>query len=553
MSAPSARDVVEAIEITTERQDPSGAPWCPPKDAATVRGWVVDRSAALGGGIRRAVRLAGVMAAAAGGDFATFLYVRISLLRGRTFQAQFKSAQVQGRLAGIARVTETGIVLADDEATPAREFEIDFAQMPRLAALLDVLNNALGFVQVAKLLEPVTRTKGPRGSYAEVSRAVHAAINGWLSERLESANHLRQAHTMRTFLASQGGISPDSVSNDAILDFWRRVNAENDSEVDGFRLFKSAAAAMLRYREALRDSASERMLEGAVGGGNAGSDAMLDYKPAPEIDGPWISPLADLSAPSASTIKWLTQRECVRLENYLGGTSADASEDGAVSVGLMGTNRFDLAFWPTLLRADVFGDAQASIVGKIRKRTDGTTAVTDATSEIPPDAYQMARDDYARVRDQLQVELHAALAVLTDAQAWEVLILITHLAGEKAALDIRKGLRLADVGNEAADFGKQVCGRLLKMMADNESPALAATMQAARAASRKVSRAGFRSEDRSDADMLSALKSGCEAAIRLSVELDRLLARLEKNDAALSSASDHDVFVDAFTRMYAAQ
>ena len=64
-ASPSAQDVADALAMTLEREDASGAPWCPPSDAAALRKWVTDRSASLGTGIRRAVRLARLMAVVA--------------------------------------------------------------------------------------------------------------------------------------------------------------------------------------------------------------------------------------------------------------------------------------------------------------------------------------------------------------------------------------------------------------------------------------------------------------------------------------------------------
>ena len=46
------------------------------------------------------------------------------------------------------------------------------------------------------------------------------------------------------------------------------------------------------------------------------------------------------------------------------------TDEGAWRGGLAGDERFDLAHWLTLLRADVFGTVQASIVGRLRKRAD---------------------------------------------------------------------------------------------------------------------------------------------------------------------------------------
>src|SRR5882724_12032307 len=97
-ASPNAQDVAEALAMTLEREDTFGAPWCPPGDAESLRRWVTDRSASLGTGIRRVVRLARLMAVADGRDYARFLYVRLPALRARLFRAALQEAAVQGRL-----------------------------------------------------------------------------------------------------------------------------------------------------------------------------------------------------------------------------------------------------------------------------------------------------------------------------------------------------------------------------------------------------------------------------------------------------------------------
>jgi hypothetical protein len=73
-TSPSAQDVADVLAMTLEREAVSGAPWCPPGDAVALRKWVTDRSASLGTGIRRAVRLARLMAVADGRtDYIRFL------------------------------------------------------------------------------------------------------------------------------------------------------------------------------------------------------------------------------------------------------------------------------------------------------------------------------------------------------------------------------------------------------------------------------------------------------------------------------------------------
>lgn len=67
----------------------------PPGDAVALRKWVTDRSASLGTGIRRAMRLARLMAVADGrADYIGFLYQRVGTLRARLF-ARFSNVQLR--------------------------------------------------------------------------------------------------------------------------------------------------------------------------------------------------------------------------------------------------------------------------------------------------------------------------------------------------------------------------------------------------------------------------------------------------------------------------
>src|SRR6201992_2144657 len=114
-TAPSAQDVADALAITLEREDMSGAPWCPPGDAVALRKWVTDRSASLGAGIRRAVRLARLMAVADGrADYIRFLYERVGSLRARLFRQVLERAVAEGRLPNsVATLTENGVHLRE--------------------------------------------------------------------------------------------------------------------------------------------------------------------------------------------------------------------------------------------------------------------------------------------------------------------------------------------------------------------------------------------------------------------------------------------------------
>lgn len=587
---PSAQDVTDALAMTLEREDASGAPWCPPGDAVALRKWVTDRSASLGTGIRRAVRLARLMAVADGrADYIRFLYERVGTLRARLFRQVLERAAAEGRLPkSIATLTENGVQLREaaltPQGTPQDTFEIDFVQMPRLAALLDIMHNALGFTVVADVLAPLLPKVGaPKSSADEVARALQAALNAWLSDRLESNNHILQAQQIRGFIVGRGRLAAETVDDETILLFWIKAAEAGETErIEGFRLYRTVAAAMLRYRHALRDAMAERYLEEALGRGlEPANDSFLNE----QVDSsgePWRSPLRMLYKPPASRVKWLTAKEQHVVLNYLGGPADDASDtdhepanpaedndDGAWKNGLAGEGPFSLSHWLTLLRADVFGTAQASIVGRLRKRADAATAIAQAVENLDAAAYAAIASTYADLRAQLHLECLAALALLMEAGAAEAVILLRGLGGDAAVAEIvgparRRPVLAGDDDDDAEEEENDTddaAGNLLQAIAPQLTAAIAdptiVSEGAARAllvdavtARRKVSRAGFRREDRADPEMVTGLRSGATAVFGVIRELDRLMGTLSAKGGGADLAADTARFMATFRTIY---
>src|ERR1700722_738547 len=587
---PSPQDVADALAMTLEREDSSGAPWCPPGDAVTLRKWVTDRSASLGTGIRRAMRLPPLVAGADGrADYIRFLYQRVGPLRARLFRQLLERAAAEGRLPnGIATLTENGVQLREaalaPQGAPQDAFEIDFVQMPRLAALLDIMHNALGFTVVADLIAPLLPKIGaPKSSADEVARALQAALNAWLSERLESNNHILQAQQIRGFIAGRGRLAPETVDDETILLFWIKAAEAGETErIEGFRLYRTVAAAMLRYRQAVRDAMAERHLEEALGRGfDPANDSFTNEQLGPRGE-PWRSPLRMLCKPPASRVKWLTAREQHVLLNYLGGPAGDANDadneqpdpaddadDGAWNDGLAGDERFSLSHWLTLLRADVFGTVQASIVGRLRKRADAEAAIAQASETLNAAAYAAAASVYADLRAQLHVESLAALALLMEAGAAEAVILLRGLGGDAAVAEIvglarrqpvlvndddeDAGQEENETGDTADNLRQMIAPRLMAAIADPTTVAEGAgrtLLVEAVTARRKVSRAGFRREDRADPGMATALRSGAAAVFDVIDELDRLVGTLLAKADGADFAGDTARFMATFRTIY---
>jgi hypothetical protein len=577
----AAQEVAEALAITSERTAADGAPWCPPRDADLVRRWVTDRGRELGGGIRRVVRLARLLTAAEG-SYLQFLHVRLPTLRGRNFKVALQAAAAAGRLPrAVATLSDAGARLVEAALRPpnAIGFDIDFAQMPRLAALLDVLHNALGFGAVEDLLAPILARGAPGVHADEVARSLHAKFNAWLSERLESPHYIRQAQKMRAFLAGRGPVAPDAIDDEAILAFWIAAAATpGDAETEGFRLYRSSARGMLRYRRALRDAEAYRQI-----GMPLNLDDHLHRQPDPSNDAAaidvWQSPLCALATRPANAVKWLNKRERLWLLNYLGGPhperdapeddAPDAAGEAAADTGLVDAERFDLRFVRTLLRTDVFGPVQSNLVAALRRRASPAAAIGQALAQAGDGAYEACATSYGAVGEQLRIECLAALVPLLAAGAPEALHLVSYLGGREAlsqlmgpdARDRAALMHAADEGDgpegaPAPGLGARLAALERAAAAGPEGvPAgpLRSLLQQAHAALRKVGRIGFRREDRDNAAATAAVAAGAAAVVDILRELDRLLPALSEAAPPAAIAEDRGCFEAAFRRIYATQ
>jgi hypothetical protein len=418
-----------------------------------------------------------------------------------------------------------------------------------------------------------------------VARTLQAALNAWLSERLESNNHILQAQQIRGFITGRGRLAPETVDDEGILLFWiQAAEADKTKRIEGFRLYRGVAAAMLRYRQALRDALAARYLEEALGRGVEAANEDFTSDQVNSRGEPWRSPLRALTLPPADNVKWLTAKEQRVLRNFLGGPADDADNAGDVAAdsvedsgdtawkgGLAGDERFDLAHWLTLLRADVFGTVQASIVGRLRKRAEAELAIAQAMATIDATAYAGVASAYAELRAQLHVESLAALVLLMEAGAAEAVILLRWLGGDAAVRAVlgpgrrRPAPVAADDGDEddeddaedaeadADDLRAQIAPRLTAAIADATAVPEGAgrtLLLAALAARRKVSRAGFRREDRADPVLAAALRAGAAAVSEVVRELDRLAMTLSAKAPGADLAADTARFAETFHRIY---
>lgn len=546
-------EVADVLAITFERETAQGTSWCLPQDAVAVRRWVVDQGRELGGALRRLVRLVSVLAQAQERGVVEFLYLRIKSLRAAEFRAALEANRNLGRREGAPfSLTAKGVIIRE----AGRDFEIDYLQMPRIGALLDILHNALGYAVVADVLAPVTAASA-EAPYETVAHDLEQAFASWLKVRLETRHHLRQAQALRAYLAARGAVVPDAITDATIFEFWR-ANATNrePGPVDGYRLYVNAVRAMLGYRQALADAILESRLrapESLLEGHHDDRGAAAEEEVAN-----WVSPLAPLFANSQAEVKWLTAKECRALANYLGEWAPTTNEiegDGNEGQqqwvpGLAGDRPFDLRFCRTLLRADVFGKAQASIVARRQKKHPGS--VSQVMGAIGRDAYRAGAAIYEEIGDQLRLEALAALQILACAGAAEAMLLVYALGGPEAVQAVRACARPLTAGSMAEELSADAMGMAAAQAALDptrlETRAGRSLFEEARASLRKVRRAGF--DAAASPEVISSLKAAASLLPDLIEEIQRLRRALDRSPWVAEALTDRAAFERVFADMY---
>jgi hypothetical protein len=156
-----------------------------------------------------------------------------------------------------------------------------------------------------------------------------------------------------------------------------------------------------------------------------------------------------------------------------------------------------------------------------------------------------------------------------EAGAPEAMILLRGLGGDAAVAGIvgpapRRPVLVSDDDEDAGEEENDIEGaadNLLAAIAPRLTAAISDPASVAEgtgrsllveavAARRKVSRAGFRREDRADPQMAAALRSGAAAVFDVIGEIDRLVNTLSAKAGTADFAGDKARFVAAFRKLY---
>lgn len=414
-------------------------------------------------------------------------------------------------------------------------FDLAFAQMPRVAAYLEVALFGLGFAAVEELLGPAIGPRPTRGGM-DVALALHGAFRAWLREQLPPEHADRKSRVIRDFLAAREVADVVDIDDRAILDFWLSQNAPDvEAAVEGFRLFRNAAQEVLLFREALRAALAERAEADGVSMNDEGRPASLEgemiQRPR-NADGDgtatasdplamdeWVSPLRTLFAPPCDRVAWLKK------EGQRNRIALWLADPEALRPCLFGALPPDPRLYRTLLRFDHFGDWQNRLVEALKTRAGSNSRRVETA---PGPGYGAIAAEMGDLQGDVDHVVAAAALALLQAGRLEGLLLAFH----RDADAVRAALRDREMGELLRD-----------------PLALRGLAAAVRRGERLPETRGLKA-DRRDEETVEALAEGATALLALARSLDAYVRWLTHQDLRTGQDEDHATFAPRLHAMH---
>lgn len=572
----SSQHFTEAVLTTTQREV-KGDLWCSPEHGATLRKWVVTRGARLGGGLRQATRLIRLMKRLDNrNDYAHFLYNTLPLLRTRFFEQEIEAAFARGRLSGFAIpltrltgdkksevLTRKGIIFCEPEmSSNEKQFDLIFSQMPLVAALLDILHNALGYGVVEDIVQGILN-EPPSCHANDAARRLQSAFNAWLTQCQGSNNHhFEQARAIRTFLAERQSLKANQVNDGTLFDLWAsRPNA------DGFKKYPSAARLGIRYMQALSAAADEIAINQASASGQDAA-VMLDHFVAERFDlnappsanpsltsslepaKEWVSPLHSLTTFPANRIKWMFKSDLDRIEYAISasetpdGVSENDNMEGGLEGGnvkrkssrkrvpLFGDERFDVRFTHTLLRCMCFGDYQNETIQRMRDSKIKNEVKTSGNE------FNKINGFYKKMCAEIDTVTGASAYILINNKVMLGLAILRMFLEDDYIQFVQRTTQSRALGDVLASV------RL--SLQEGQDPAAKKTL----AAFNKINRLGFRKEDLGSGDIVEGIRAGSLVLHALKDEVERIHLRMDEFSSESVFLEDQEAFGRVFQEMY---
>ena len=602
------QELVEALAMTTERETFSGSPWLPTFVAEQLVRIVRDRD---GRKFHMLVPFLKVAASCSRGDYIRFFYMDVPMARTAHFRHVILKAQAAGRLAkNDITLTEEGVTVRD--GATGKSFSVNFANMPLLTALLDVLHNSLGYQAVAAIVEPYIKGM-PGRDYATTANALFSAFNEWLAPRLTSGHHHAIARSISDHLESLGWhAGKDEIGDAEVLSFWCAASSA-EKPIDGVKLWRKAVIAVLRYARSLEEARARMAYSNAaaLGGDRSAGEVDPTFDEVLEAGQVRRSPVAALHEVPLNAVKWLDKNERSILLNSLAGPhptrakddgeieAADDHKDesaGPLATGLAGSECIDARFALTLLRVDVFEPIQNALIQRLRQKVSAPDAIEASFDRERNGDYEQAIRAYADISAQFELIRKASLHLLLrwgDPEAYhlvrewvdddtltswlqslnavdplstaqatssKVVQISAFRSGASKTDDLsdrRDPFDVAAISETAWEASGSFLKRAFEELASRPEtdysgmpPAVETTLRSARAAFAAVNRQGFRPKDRTDPAMRAAFVAAPEHLLALAKALSHLMKKFESRNWSELFESDRDDFFHQMSKIY---
>lgn len=449
-------------------------------------------------------------------------YERLFWDSGEATAAAFRRRFLDPAIAGATGTadlspTENGMRALYPDGT----FSIAYSRMPFLSALMEFLLSSLGYGEIDALIRTTPATQLAKKDVDAMANALARRVYAYLSDHLPAAQSQRKFRAVMSFLRqSKNGVPrAEHINDDAVLAFWVCTSANDRIEGD-FRSYRSVFRLMVAVRGALAADWSHRAIayakpvgadiaNGEIDPGDIAPDVV---EAAIQLDHERCAPLDTLDSPPANTVKFLKQTERAVIAPIIEAQEAMA------------------ALPLSLVRAQVMGDVQARMIQALRRGNDPLAVAHLGDDDAPNHTYatHVARLD--QISDALEQVLLATLYRLISAQ---------NSAAVTAMLALRPDVDLSPLAGLFADDAETHDGvvklapptrmdRLWQILTtDNrDCPDLSELLTACEAASKRVTRQGFRTSD--GAGQTAAFAEAVDALLAIRSVLTRFRKRLDR-------------------------
>ena len=284
-----------------------------------------------------------------------WLFWGVQTARASAFRAAFSDSEAPAGTRGALTVGSEGVTLRYTDG----RFELRYARMASLAAMMELLVSSLGYRVLATVLDPLSASAADRDSVSGAARDLARRLYEWLGDHLPAAQAQRKFHAMVAFLEETLGpdFTEDDIDDETVLRFWLRHLGEGTGAATGasadFRGYRNTFLAFLALIRVLAAGAELGRFERQIPIGSdveAGEVDPAAGAPMPE----WTAddaPLARLEEPPADAVKALNRRELALLRLPVGEFD--------------GVRRLPRSY----LRAECFGPVQNRLSQALRRKT----------------------------------------------------------------------------------------------------------------------------------------------------------------------------------------